>query len=140
MVSRRVNVDVGDETETALHQLFQTDKIKEQLRLHYTQIADNYSTIIKDSPYGIPPVEIFCGLISDAFINSVTGLLWGLKSSVLYNITASEDEGLTYREIAQNVTDLMVEYEKELKRAEDIEMYKRMYKEQAKALRKAGII
>lgn len=136
----RHNIQLDDSTEELLHNLFNTNENHQRLMLHYQKIADLYGQVIKQSPFGKPPVEIFCGLISETFIQNMTYLFYGLKSSVLFNVTVSEDEGYSYREIAQNLTNLMQHYENELERVEDIEMIRKQYNKQMKMLREGGVV
>jgi hypothetical protein len=136
----RQNIQLDDSTEELLHDLFNTNENHQRLMLHYQKIANLYKDVIKQSPYDKPPIEIFCGLVSDTFIQNMTYLFYGLKSSVLFNVTVSEEEGYSYREIAKNLTDLMQHYENELERVEDIEMIRKQYAKQMKELRSIGAI
>lgn len=140
MASRREDVTLDTETEQMMHKLFQTKKAKKRLLEHYKTVAELYGKVIKESPYGTPPLEIFCGLVSETFIENMAYLTYGLKSSVLFNVTASEEEGLTYKEIAERVTNLMIHYESELEKVEDIRHIRKNYIEQMKMLRDQGVI
>lgn len=137
---KRQEVTLDEATEELLHELFQSKETKGILLEHYSVIAQNYGKVIAQSPYKKPPVEIFMGMVTETFIENVTTLLYGMKSSILFNVTVSEERGLTYKEIAQNLTDLMVEYEKEIKKAENIQLVKESYAKQVKFLKKQGII